>query len=77
MSHRLRIETGRWAKLNREQRLCKCGQSVGDEEHALTQCALTQSLRDAYGPVAYPDILYNAFAVEDFKFIYDVLKVSE
>ena len=76
-SHRLRIETGRWAKLNRENRLCKCGQSVGDEEHALTQCTLTQSLRDAYGPVSYPNILFNAFTVKDFKFIYDVLKVSE
>ena len=76
-SHRLRIETGRWAKLNREQRLCKCGQSVGDEEHALTQCTLTQSLRDTYGPVSYPNILFNAFTVKDFKFIYDVLKVSE
>ena len=76
-SHRLRIETGRWAKISREERLCKCGQDIGDEEHALTQCSLTQSLRDAYGPVLFPDILYNASTLEDFKFICDVLKVSE
>ena len=77
-SHRLRIETGRWAKLEREQRLCKCRQAVGDEAHVLTQCTLTQSLRDNfYGPVNFPDILYNASLIEDFKFIYDVLKISE
>ena len=76
-SHRLRIETGRWAKLEREQRLCKCKQAVGDEAHALTQCTLTQSLRDEYGPITFPDILSNASSIEDFKFIYDVLKLSE
>ena len=44
-SHRLRIETGRWAKLDREQRLCKCRLAVGDEAHALTQCTLTHFLK--------------------------------
>ena len=76
-SHRLKIETGRWSRIDRNERLCKCGQAIGDEEHVLTQCPLTQNLRDEYGPVAFPDILYNAYAVEDFKFIYDVLKISE
>ena len=31
-SHRLRIETGGWARIPRERRLCECG-TVQDEEH--------------------------------------------
>ena len=81
-SHKLRIETGRWTrglvKLDREQRLCKCGEAVGDEAHALTQCKLTQNLRDSFGQIiTYPDFLVNASSEKDFKFIYDVLKIVE
>ena len=35
-SHKLRIETGRWARLPRELRTCPCG-DVQDEEHVLTK----------------------------------------
>lgn len=77
-SHKLRVETGRWARLNRNDRLCKCREAVGDEEHALTHCRLTQSLRDTYEEtIAFPDILINANSEKEFKYIYDVLKISE
>ena len=36
-AHRLRIETGRWARLPRERRLCPCGQ-VQHELHVLVDC---------------------------------------
>ena len=49
MSHRLRIETGRWTrpKTPLERRLCKCG-SVQTEEHALLNCPLTAHLRSDF-----------------------------
>ena len=77
-SHRLRVETGRWSGLLREDRICKCGEAVGDECHALTACKLTQHLRDEYGSdVSYPDILVNAADYRTFEFIYKVVKVFE
>jgi hypothetical protein len=76
-SHRLRIETGRWSRLPRERRLCQCG-GIQDEQHVLCNCVLTQSLRDSYGNVVnYPQILQNAKAVAEFKFVYDVLRFYE
>ena len=44
-SHKLKIETGRWARLPREARTCTCG-AIQTEEHVLLQCPLTQSIRD-------------------------------
>ncbi len=38
VSHNLRIETGRWARLPREQRLCQCA-SVQTEGHIIVDCA--------------------------------------
>ena len=45
VSHNLRIETGRWARLPREQRLCRCGQ-VQTERHVIEECSLTRLIRD-------------------------------
>ncbi len=49
-SHRLKIETGRWARLPPEERLCLCGK-VQDEEHVLLECVLTEHIRDL-SPIA-------------------------
>ena len=38
-SHRLRIETGRWVRIPREQRLCGCG-CVQDEAHVIQNSEL-------------------------------------
>ena len=76
-SHRLRIETGRWSRLGREDRICKCGMGVGDEFHAMMQCPLTEDLRKSYGPVFFPELLANASTFKDFKYIHDVLELCE
>ena len=77
-SHRLRVETGRWINMNRNLRLCKCKLEVQDERHVLTKCPLTKHLRDSFGrDIQYPEILFNPQSIKEFKFIYDVLKVSE
>ena len=48
-SHSLRIETGRWARIDREDRLCSCGQGVQDESHVVFNCERTEAIREKYG----------------------------
>ena len=36
--HRLRIETGRWARIPRDQQSCQCGLAAQTEKHVLTKC---------------------------------------
>ena len=49
MSHSLKVETGRWSRIPREQRLCdRCDRAVvQDEEHVLITCPHTQHLRQS------------------------------
>ena len=47
-SHRLRIETGRWARIPQELRLCQCGLAVQTEKHVLTECALVGDIRRSH-----------------------------
>jgi hypothetical protein len=47
-SHRLKIETGRWARIPRENRLCSCTEGIQSEEHVLIFCKETEVLRDNY-----------------------------
>ena len=73
-SHNLKIETGRWSRLLREQRLCKCG-LVQDERHVLTECDLTKTIRDDLGcPIIFPDCLQGNTDKKIFKYIYDITK---
>ena len=46
-SHNLRIETGRWARIPENMRLCQCGNNVQSEHHALLSCPLTADLRNS------------------------------
>jgi hypothetical protein len=46
-SHRLKIETGRWSRIVKENRLCVCGQ-MQTEEHVLLMCPQTRELRDSH-----------------------------
>ena len=50
-SHRLRVETGRWSRINLQDRLCECGQ-IQTEEHVLLRCPLTLDLRNTI-PLAH------------------------
>ena len=47
-SHRLRIETGRWARIPQEERLCQCGEAIQTEQHVLCDCILVTHIREAY-----------------------------
>ena len=44
-SHHLKIETGRWARIEREERVCGCGNGVQDEQHVLFWCPKTENER--------------------------------
>lgn len=58
-SHRLKIETGRWSRTPRENRLCPCNPrqpAVQDELHMISQCPLTQSIRDQFPNVNFTNM---------------------
>lgn len=44
-SHKLAIETGRWARIAQEDRKCECSDEVQTEEHVLLRCRLTSNIR--------------------------------
>ena len=48
-SHRLKVETGRWARIELVDRVCDCGRGVQDESHAVFDCERTETIRDKYG----------------------------
>ena len=75
-SHRLKIETGRWARLPPEERLCLCGK-VQDEEHVLLECVLTEHIRDLSPISIFPtiDTMLNSWiSLSDFKFLHAILR---
>ena len=47
-SHSLKIETGRWSRVAREERLCGCGLAVEIEEHVLLERAKTENMRQKF-----------------------------
>ena len=47
ISHNLRIETGRWARITRENRLCRCG-LMQTEQHIIGNCNLLSNIRECY-----------------------------
>ena len=48
-SHRLKIETGRWSRIPRENRTCKCNNTnIEDEEHVALLCPLSEHLREKH-----------------------------
>ena len=55
-SHRLKIETGRWSRISRENRLCSCGE-IQTEQHVLLSCPATESLRRQYPQLDFSDLL--------------------
>ena len=57
-SHRLRIETGRWAGIAPADRICQCGVSIQSEQHVLCDCTLVNDIRMAYGSEV---IVFNDF----------------
>ena len=58
-SHHLHVETGRWAQIPRELRVCTCGnQAVQDEEHVLTECSDSDNLRVNFPHLNFTSIVH-------------------
>ena len=76
-SHKLRIETGRWARLPREERLYKCG-DIQDEKHVIMSCHITQDLRTKYKIYCEFHKIFNLAKKPDhFKFFHEILLCFE
>ena len=48
-SHRLRVETGRWSCIPRDQRYYTCAEVLQDEEHVLLHCLKTAYEKNTHG----------------------------
>ena len=60
-SHRLRIETGRWSRTPRDERLCQCGEAVQTEQHVICDCTLVSHIRESYNNC----LLYTSDAADE------------
>ena len=58
-SHHLKIETGRWARIPRDERLCVCGGDIQSESHVLIDCPRSEHLR--HNMNIHPQSLYELF----------------
>ena len=57
-AHSLRIETGRWSRLQRHERLCLCGDEVQDEIHVIEQCQMVAHIRQNH-----PNLDFNCASI--------------
>ena len=74
-SHKLRIETGRWSRIPREERLCPCLNGVQTEKHVLLHCEHTQDIRNKH--MITQSELDMLFQLEDdplTNFVYEIMK---
>ena len=69
-SHYLRIETGRWSRVPREQRMCNCGEDIQTECHAMLTCPLTNDLR-----LLYPHLIFAS--IPELMATKDIHKLTE
>ena len=57
MSHNLKIETGRWSRIPRERRVCRCDNSqLQTESHVLIDCTLTHNIRHRHPALNFTNI---------------------
>ena len=76
-SHRLRIETGRWSRIPRENRLCTWG-VIQDEAHVIQVCPNVGHIRQRYDVLpTYPDFVIEASSSDHFKYIHEILSYFE
>ena len=77
-SHYLKVETGRWSRVPRDQRLCVCRMDVQTEEHVLLHCKETDHLRNSFPNLSFNSIeafFNNVNFGDTAKFISKVINV--
>ena len=80
-SHHLKIETGRWSRISRKNRLCQCNEGIQSEEHVLLKCKLTEHPRTNSEEIKNCANIKELFQCENqselAKLCYQVLKTHE
>ena len=78
-SHRLKIETGRWSRIPREQRLCQCGEGIQTEQHILTACTLVDTIKTKYGHdvINFTSFMCGEKTKHELLMLYDILHLLE
>ena len=81
MSHNLKVETGRWSRMSRINRVCQCDRrSVQDDKHVLLECPLSANVRLQYQmlPLDSMSSLMKCNKVKDLcNFVKDILKIYD
>ena len=52
ISHNLKIETGRWSRIEQHRRLCQCGE-IQTEQHVVETCTITEQVREKYADINF------------------------
>ena len=74
-SHMLRVETGRWRRTPREDRLCRCGQGIQNEHH-LFECQLVRNITESFSkPCRSPRDFFENTTMDDLKTLDKALAV--
>ena len=73
-SHKLKVETGRWNRTPRENRLCPCNEGIQDEYHIFS-CIIVRNIFMSYGKnyTCPTDLFLNANK-NDLKLLYDIMR---
>ena len=77
-SHNLKIETGRWCRIPKAQRMCDCLKDIQTEEHVVLFCEKTREVRCKYN-ISSTDI-GQLFMLDDetvIDFLYEVMAIME
>ena len=74
-SHRLKVETGRWSRLPKEERTCLCiVGGVQDEEHVVFKCEYTRDLREKYEVGEVQTLVEVLDDIDNVDFIYEIMQ---
>ena len=74
-SHMLRVETGRWSRTPRDERLCKCGTGIQNEQHVFL-CPLMKNVADSFSkPCPSPEEFFEDTTITDLKTLHQILEL--
>ena len=75
LSHRLKVELGRWNGVPHENRHCECKGGIQDEDHIFS-CSLVASIFSKYGKEHYasPNDLFHNTDSADLEILYEILQ---
>ena len=72
-SHMLRVETGRWSRTPRDERLCQCGMGVQNEDHVFV-CPLVSNIAGSLSRHCLtPKEFFEDTSLEDLKVLHKML----